>query len=129
MKERYVPKIEVASIGQDGENSVNISYIVIDAPHYRLAEMSGMGAVMDSKNLKAILVKGNIKPPIENPTALREILKNDCQNIRHYIEAYCVSLAISTTTIRCLWLFLLTFYHYDFSFTYDLMFIMIFVRF
>ena len=86
LKERYGPKIKVASIGQAGENLVNISSIVIDAPHYRLAGRGGMGAVMGSKNLKAIVVKGNIKPPIENPTALREILKDDRQNIRHYTE-------------------------------------------
>jgi aldehyde:ferredoxin oxidoreductase len=41
-----------------------------------------MGAVMGSKNLKAIVVKGNLKPTIKNPLAL----KADRQNIRHYTE-------------------------------------------
>jgi len=86
LKEKHGPEIKIASIGQAGENLVNISSIVIDAPHYRLAGRGGLGAVMGSKNLKAIVVKGNLKPTIENPLALKEILKTDRQNIRHYTE-------------------------------------------
>jgi aldehyde:ferredoxin oxidoreductase len=86
LKEKYGPEIKIASIGQAGENLVNISSIVIDAPHYRLAGRGGLGAVMGSKNLKAIVVKGNLKPTIKNPLALKEVLKIDRQNIRHYTE-------------------------------------------
>jgi len=64
LKEKYGSEIKIASIGQAGENLVNISSIVIDAPHYRLAGRGGLGAVMGSKNLKAIVVKGNLKPEI-----------------------------------------------------------------
>jgi len=86
LKEKHGPEIKIASIGQAGENLVNISSIVIDAPHYRLAGRGGLGAVMGSKNLKAIVVKGNLKPNIKNPLALKEILKIDRQNIRNYTE-------------------------------------------
>lgn len=86
LKEKHGPEIKIASIGQAGENLVNISSIVIDAPHYRLAGRGGLGAVMGSKNLKAIIVKGNLKPETKNPLALKEILKADRQNIRHYTE-------------------------------------------
>ena len=86
LKEKHGPEIKIASIGQAGENLVNISSIVIDAPHYRLAGRGGLGAVMGSKNLKAIIVKGNLKPPTKNPLVLKEILKADRQNIRHYTE-------------------------------------------
>jgi len=86
LKEKYDSKIKIASIGQAGENLVNISSIVIDAPHYRLAGRGGLGAVMGSKNLKAIVVEGNLKPTINKPLALKEILKADRQNIRHYTE-------------------------------------------
>ena len=82
LKEKHGPEIKIASIGQAGENLVNISSIVIDAPHYRLAGRGGMGAVMGSKNLKAIIVKGNLKPTIKNPLTL----KADRQNIRDYTE-------------------------------------------
>ncbi len=86
LQEKHGLEIKIASIGQAGENLVNISSIVIDAPHYRLAGRGGMGAVMGSKNLKAIVVKGNLKPTIKDPLALKEILKIDRQNIRHYTE-------------------------------------------
>ncbi|MCK4686863.1 MAG: aldehyde ferredoxin oxidoreductase, partial [Candidatus Lokiarchaeota archaeon] len=86
LKEKYGSEIKIASIGQAGENLVNISSIVIDAPHCRLAGRGGLGAVMGSKNLKAVIVKGNLKPAIKNPLALKEILKTDRQNIRHYTE-------------------------------------------
>lgn len=86
LKEKHGSEIKIASIGQAGENLVNISSIVIDAPHYRLAGRGGLGAVMGSKNLKAIVVEGNLKPTIKNPIALKEILKTDRQNIRRYTE-------------------------------------------
>ncbi len=86
LKEKYGSEIKIASIGQAGENLVNISSIVINAPHYRLAGRGGLGAVMGSKNLKAIVVKGNLKPPVKNPLALKESLKADRKNIRHYTE-------------------------------------------
>ena len=86
LKEKHGPEIKIASIGQAGENLVNISSIIIDAPHYRLAGRGGLGAVMGSKNLKAIVVEGNLKPTIKNALTLKEILKADRQNIRHYTE-------------------------------------------
>jgi len=86
LKGKYDSEIKIASIGPAGENLVNISSIVIDAPHYRLAGRGGMGAVMGSKNLKAVIVKGNLKPTIKNALALKEILKVDRQNIRNYTE-------------------------------------------
>jgi len=86
LKEKHGPEIKIASIGPAGENLVNISSIVIDASHYRLAGRGGMGASMGSKNLKAIVVKGNLKPTVNNSLALKEILKADRQNIRHYTE-------------------------------------------
>lgn len=86
LMEKYGSEIKIASIGQAGENLVNISSIVIDAPHYRLAGRGGLGAVMGSKNLKSIIVKGNLKPTINNSATLREILKTDRQNVRHYTE-------------------------------------------
>ncbi len=52
-------KVQVASIGQAGENLSLISGIVNDKA--RIAGRSGFGAVMGSKNLKAIALKGNNK--------------------------------------------------------------------
>lgn len=51
------PLIRVSSIGRSGENGVLYSAIVNDL--HRAAGRSGVGAVMGSKNLKAIAVRGS----------------------------------------------------------------------
>ncbi len=50
------PQVKVACIGLAGENRVPYASILSD--HGRLAGRTGMGAVMGSKNLKAIAVRG-----------------------------------------------------------------------
>jgi len=50
------PQIRVASIGRAGENGVLFAGIVNDL--HRAAGRSGVGAVMGSKNLKAVAVRG-----------------------------------------------------------------------
>ena len=57
--EQQYGKIQVASIGQSGEKLSLISGIVNDKA--RIAGRSGFGAVMGSKKLKAIVLKGNKK--------------------------------------------------------------------
>jgi len=64
---------KIASIGPAGENLVLIAGI-INRKH-RAAGRAGVGAVMGSKNLKAIAVKGNKKVPIADETRLREAVK------------------------------------------------------
>ena len=60
------PLVRVSSIGQAGENQVLYAAVVNDL--HRAAGRSGVGAVMGSKNLKAIAVRGtkgvgNIRDP------------------------------------------------------------------
>ena len=55
----------VACIGAAGEQMIPYSLILCD--HWRVAGRSGMGAVMGSKNLKAIAVRGSGKLPIARP--------------------------------------------------------------
>jgi aldehyde:ferredoxin oxidoreductase len=50
------PKARIASIGIGGENGV--PYAAIMADHGRAAGRTGMGALMGSKNLKAVAVRG-----------------------------------------------------------------------
>jgi aldehyde:ferredoxin oxidoreductase len=52
------PQIRVASIGRAGENQVLFSCVVNDL--HRAAGRSGVGAVMGSKNLKAVALRGTI---------------------------------------------------------------------
>lgn len=55
----------VAVIGPAGELGIPFSVILTD--HGRVAGRTGMGAVMGSKNLKAIAVKGSGKVPVADP--------------------------------------------------------------
>jgi len=70
----------ILSIGPAGENLVGMA--CINSDYYRQAGRGGMGAVMGSKNLKAIVIKGTggVKiPDIENATKrLIEIMREDC---------------------------------------------------
>ncbi len=65
------PRIRIASIGISGEKRSFISGIVTDSG--RIAGRSGLGAVMGSKNLKAIAVRGTKKVPVAQPDAMKEI--------------------------------------------------------
>ncbi len=72
------PLIRVSSIGRSGENGVLYSAIVNDL--HRAAGRSGVGAVMGSKNLKAIAVRGTqgvstVKNPKAFMTATKEAKK------------------------------------------------------
>ncbi|HEY44902.1 MAG TPA: aldehyde ferredoxin oxidoreductase, partial [Anaerolineae bacterium] len=55
----------IACIGQAGENLLQIAGILCD--HGRVAGRTGMGAVMGSKRLKAVAVRGNGPIPITRP--------------------------------------------------------------
>jgi aldehyde:ferredoxin oxidoreductase len=63
-------KFRVAAIGPGGENGVLIAGIVVDKDH--LAARSGVGAVMGSKNLKAIAVRCSQPFPVADPQAFKK---------------------------------------------------------
>lgn len=67
------PLIKVASIGVAGENGVRFACVVNDL--HRAAGRSGVGAVMGSKNLKAIAVRGTVGVQVDNPNRFMEIVK------------------------------------------------------
>ncbi|KXA88996.1 hypothetical protein AKJ62_04010, partial [candidate division MSBL1 archaeon SCGC-AAA259D14] len=64
-------KRKVACIGPAGENLVRFSSIMTG--DYRAAARSGLGAVMGSKNLKAIVVKGDKKVEPAKPEKFKEL--------------------------------------------------------
>ncbi len=66
-----VGKCCVASIGPAGENLVRISSIITDKE--RAAARCGLGAVMGSKNLKAVAINGNNKINVANPEKFRSL--------------------------------------------------------
>jgi aldehyde:ferredoxin oxidoreductase len=62
---------QIASIGQGGERLSRISGIATDRG--RIAARSGLGAVMGSKNLKAVAFHGQAKIPVARPDDLKSI--------------------------------------------------------
>jgi len=73
-------RIEVASIGPAGENLVLFAGIMTDK--HRAAGRCGVGAVMGSKNLKAIAVRGKKKPYIRDLGRLRKEVRKVNKKIR-----------------------------------------------
>lgn len=65
----------VASIGPAGEKGVRYASIMNDGQDGRAAGRGGTGAVMGSKNLKAIAVHGSREMEIADPEGLRASLK------------------------------------------------------
>jgi len=71
-------KIEVLQIGPAGEQLVRYAAIMNNAN--RANGRTGMGAVMGSKNLKAIAVRGKKRPDIADSEALTEIARWGARN-------------------------------------------------
>ncbi len=64
------PKAKVACIGPAGENLVLMAAIMNDK--HRAAARSGVGAVMGSKNLKAVVVQGRKNPAMFDTDGMRQ---------------------------------------------------------
>jgi len=67
------PGIRTALIGPGGEKLVRYACVAIDVGHF--TGRGGTGAVMGSKNLKGIAVRGHNRPPLFDPKAINEIAK------------------------------------------------------
>ncbi|MDP2349710.1 MAG: aldehyde ferredoxin oxidoreductase N-terminal domain-containing protein, partial [Chloroflexota bacterium] len=68
------PKVEVAAIGPSGEKGVRLAAVI--SMGNRANGRTGMGAVMGSKNLKAVVVRGkNRKVPMADAAALGRLAK------------------------------------------------------
>lgn len=76
---------KVACIGPAGENLVKFACIMNE--YHRAAGRSGVGAVMGSKNLKAVVVRGTGGIAVENPTAFLEA----CQDVRQKLKDHPVT--------------------------------------
>ncbi len=78
IKEELGDKFNVSCIGISGEKLVKFAAIMndCDKPNWgRAAGRCGVGAVMGSKNLKALAAKGNIKIQVANPEEYKEEAK------------------------------------------------------
>jgi len=73
LKNELGKDVEVACIGQSGEKVARIAAVMNNKG--RAAGRAGLGAVMGSKKLKAIALKGNIKVPVADPQKLSDLRK------------------------------------------------------
>jgi aldehyde:ferredoxin oxidoreductase len=79
-KELNDEKVEVACIGPAGENLVRYSAVINDK--HRAAGRTGVGAVMGSKKLKAIAVRGTGKITIAKKDEFTNVLKDKLKKIK-----------------------------------------------
>jgi aldehyde:ferredoxin oxidoreductase len=77
--------VKVAQIGPGGEKLVRYACVVNDMNH--VAGRCGMGAVMGSKNLKAVAVKGSRSVPVSKPKRLGKLAKWMTQNVDNVARA------------------------------------------
>lgn len=80
LHEKYGRAIGVLTIGQAGENRV--LYSIIRSMEGRAGGRPGIGAVMGSKNLKAIVVKGTKDIPVAEPESMKELGLGDLKKVR-----------------------------------------------
>ena len=65
------PQAKTALIGPAGERMARLACVINDLNH--VAGRSGMGAVMGSKNLKGVAVRGRNPPEVADPDRVREL--------------------------------------------------------
>ncbi len=75
-------KCSVACIGPAGENGVLFSAIMND--NHRAAGRTGVGAIMGSKGLKAIVVGGSERPEPAEPEKYKELVKKAIDKIKSH---------------------------------------------
>jgi aldehyde:ferredoxin oxidoreductase len=80
LKERHGKKASVANIGPASEKLSLISGICND--HGRLAARSGVGAVMGSKNLKAVVCLSDRKVMSQTPEVIKDVKTNIDQMVK-----------------------------------------------
>ncbi len=78
-------KISVACIGQAGENLIYSACIIADK--HSFAGRCGLGAVMGSKNLKAVAVLGNKTVPVHDRQRALEITKRINKKIYEAVKS------------------------------------------
>ncbi len=87
LRQETDPKAQVASIGQAGEQLVRYAAVMQGGrSHARAAGRTGMGALMGSKLLKAIVVRGSERPIYADPKGFRQTVKEANGTIREHAK-------------------------------------------
>ncbi len=85
------PKARVACIGAAGENMSKMAAVMND--HGRAAGRTGMGAVMGSKRLKAIALRGTAKVPLADPEEFKKVVREIIADIDEDMAAMALRMA------------------------------------
>jgi aldehyde:ferredoxin oxidoreductase len=81
------PKGQVAGIGIAGERLIKIAGIMCGPSNYvRAAARGGMGALLGSKNLKAIAVRGKVRPEYPDPKRFRDEVRAQNEFIKEHSQ-------------------------------------------
>ncbi|MBW2057633.1 MAG: aldehyde ferredoxin oxidoreductase family protein [Deltaproteobacteria bacterium] len=78
-------RLSVAAIGPAGERRVAIACVAVDK--HSFAGRCGLGAVMGSKNLKAVAVRGARKAEVSDPARVEELTKRYRRHILQAVKA------------------------------------------
>lgn len=73
LREREGKRARACVIGPAGENLVSMACIITDGKHGRAFGRCGVGAVMGSKKLKAVVANGSKKVPVADPDVIKGI--------------------------------------------------------
>lgn len=92
--ELQLDKVQIASIGPAGENKVAYAAIMHEGD---AMGRGGIGAVMGSKNLKAIAASGRQRPELADPERYREAVKRIA---KHYRESEAIKIYGKTGTTQ-----------------------------
>jgi aldehyde:ferredoxin oxidoreductase len=79
LKKKHGKDTRVACIGPSGERTSLIASIMTNKG--RAAGRSGVGAVMGSKNLKAVAVRGGTPVPVADPVGMKDLRKKTLQSL------------------------------------------------
>lgn len=82
------PRAEVICIGPAGERLVRFAAAMTGGKDGRAAGRAGMGAVMGSKNLKAIVARGTERAIVANESALRDSIRAAVPMIRENTPSF-----------------------------------------
>jgi len=72
--------VQIASIGPAGENKVRFAAVMNNG--HRAAGRGGVGAVMGSKNLKAIVVRGHKRVEVADKGKFMEVIREKIEKLR-----------------------------------------------
>ncbi|UCE09198.1 MAG: aldehyde ferredoxin oxidoreductase family protein [Candidatus Thorarchaeota archaeon] len=84
-KKHNDPDIQIAAIGPAGENLIRFSAVIIN--HARAAGRTGMGAVLGSKNMKAIAIRGTGSVEVADHEGFLELAKEAHDRLRNNPQA------------------------------------------